>query len=185
MSEIRRLDLLDPKFLPLVDTLRDELKSKGFDARVSTSLRTPFQQARLWRQSRAREEIDAKISELLAAGAGYLADVLETVGPQSGKPVTKAPPGFSWHQWGEAVDFFVVVDGAAVWNPSHPFYLELARTAEVLGLLPGRVFKTSDPPHVQLRHIEPDDAYSAAKIASIMENRFGRDEAAWLKTMGL
>ena len=38
------------------------------------------------------------------------------VGPQKGDPVTNAIPGLSWHQWGEAVDCFWVVNNKAVWD---------------------------------------------------------------------
>ena len=69
-------------------------------------LRDPWRQARLWRRSRSGAQVQDKIAELTAAGAPYLAQILRSVGPQpNGSWRTDAPPGLSWHQLGEAVDF--------------------------------------------------------------------------------
>ena len=177
MTELRDPALLDHGFRADVERLIAALHAQGFEFRLSTTLRTPWQQARLWRQSRSRETVSARIVELRQAGAGYLADVLEAVGPQSGPPVTKAIPGLSWHQWGEAADLFLVERGAAVWDPGHAGYHALAITAETIGLRSGRSF--GDPPHVQARRTEPS-ALPLAEVAEEMEARFGRDERAWL-----
>ena len=61
--------------------------ARGFTMRPSAGLRNPFEQARLWRQSRAREEIEDKIQKFKAAGAMFLAHCIESVGPQHGDPV--------------------------------------------------------------------------------------------------
>ncbi len=53
------------------------------------TLRTPEEQARLWRQSRTGHEIEAKIQELEDAGARYLAGVIRGVGPQNGAKVAE------------------------------------------------------------------------------------------------
>lgn len=84
--------------------------------RPNAGLRDPFEQAKLWRQSRSIEEILAAIDELRSVGAPFLAHCLESVGPQHGDPVTNAPPGYSWHQWGEAVDCFWLLGGKAEWS---------------------------------------------------------------------
>jgi hypothetical protein len=71
-------------------------------------MRDPWTQAKLWRQSRGRDEVEAKIEALRRDGAAYLADILEEVGPQrTGSWRTNAIPGLSWHQLGKAVDFGV------------------------------------------------------------------------------
>ena len=41
---------------------------------------------------RDRQQIDAKVAQLHAAGADYLADCIVRVGPQNGDPVTNAVP---------------------------------------------------------------------------------------------
>jgi hypothetical protein len=80
------------------------------------TLRSPFEQAKLWRQSRSTQQINAQIAEFTNAGADFLAHCLKSVGPQSGKPVTYAPPGLSWRQWGKSMDAFWLVNGDAVWS---------------------------------------------------------------------
>lgn len=57
-------------------------------------------QAKLWRQSRAIQEITAAIKKLASAKANFLASVLDGVGPQHGPHVTNALPGPSWLRWG-------------------------------------------------------------------------------------
>lgn len=177
MTELRDPALLDPGFRADVERLIAALAAQGYAFRLSTTLRTPWQQARLWRGSRSRAVISARIVDLRSSGAGYLADVLEAVGPQSGPPVTNAIPGLSWHQWGEAADLVLVERGAAVWDPGHAGYHALAITAETIGLHSGRSF--GDPPHVQARRTEPT-ALPLDEVADEMRERFGTSEARWL-----
>ena len=177
MTELRDPALLDHGFRSLVEALLDDVAGQGYEFRLTTTLRTPWQQGRLWRQSRTRAEIQRRLIQLHEAGAGYLADVIERVGPQNGPPVTRAIPGLSWHQHGEAADAVLIVGGAAVWDAGHAGYRAYAATAERLGLTPGRKF--GDAPHVQMRRTEPT-ALPLAEVAEEMEARFGRDERAWL-----
>ena len=110
------LSALVAQFHEQVDQLLNSCRARGIEMRPYSTLRTPFDQARLWRQSRSIEEIRDKIADLRASGASFLAHCLESVGPQHGEPVTNAIPGFSWHQWGEAVDCFWLVNGKAEWS---------------------------------------------------------------------
>lgn len=179
MSELRDLELLEPGFHDTVGALIVDLHSQGFDFRPSTTLRTPWQQARLWRQSRTSAEIEAQAKRFREGGAGYLAAVLLSVGPQSGPHVTNAPPGLSWHQWGTAADFYLTDEhGHVVWNDAHPGYLALAETARLLGLKSGRDF--GDAPHVQANAYEPT-ALPLREVSAEMERRFGASEAEWLE----
>jgi len=65
------------------------------------------------------------------------------------------PPGISWHQWGEAIDFFWLVDGKAEWSATklidgHNGYKTLANEAEKLGLTAGGHWnKFKVWPHIQ------------------------------------
>ena len=62
--------------------------------------------------------------------AGCIADV----GPQYGRPVTAAAPGASWHQYGDAMDVFNVLEnGEANWDRLKP-YRRLAKMAPKFGL---------------------------------------------------
>jgi hypothetical protein len=177
MTELRDPALLEPGFRTDVDRLLAALRDQGYEFRISTTLRTPWQQSRLWRQSRTRATISDRVVMLRSAGAEYLAHVLESVGPQSGKPVTNALPGMSWHQWGLAVDAYLVVDRVAVWDAAHPGYIALAITAESLGLTSGRSW--GDAPHVQARMGEPRDM-PLREVDAEMAERFGLSERDWL-----
>ena len=155
-------------------------KTRGIEMRPNSGLRDPFDQARLWRQSRTREEIMAKIAQLGAAGASFLAHCLDSVGPQHGEHVTDTPPGYSWHQWGEALDCFWVVDGEAEWSTQKLVdglngFRVYADEARDIGLTAGGHWKRfKDWPHVQLRATSNvGDAMSVQEIDAEMARRFG------------
>jgi hypothetical protein len=171
---------LVPEFRATVNELIARCAGRGVEMRPFFALRTPFEQAKLWRQSRSREEIEQRIARLRAAGAGFLAHCIETVGPQHGAHVTNAIPGLSWHQWGEAVDCMWIVERRADWstvkrvNGVNGYHL-YADEAVGLGLDAGghwRSFK--DWPHVQQRAAASPDRIMALKdIDAEMQRRFG------------
>jgi hypothetical protein len=153
--------------------------NNGVDLRSNTGLREPFEQARLWRQSRSIEEITERIVFLKSQSAPFLAYCIESVGPQNGKHVTNAVPGLSWHQWGEAIDFFWLVNGAAEWSVKKLIdgkngYQELAAQAAKIGLDAGGLWKTfKDWPHVQLTHdSSPLDRMSYQEIDKAIQGKF-------------
>jgi len=174
------LSTLKPEFRSRVRTLLSACGDRGLELRPYAALRSPFVQARLWRQSRTREEILAKIRQLREAGAPFLAHCLGSVGPQYGEHVTNALPGFSWHQWGEALDCFWVVDGTAEWSTSRTAdglngYRVYAEEAERLGLTAGGHWTSlKDWPHVQARPDgHPGAVYTLDQIDAAMVKKFG------------
>jgi hypothetical protein len=174
------LTLLDPGFQTKLSQLLKQLKNQGIEMRPNEGLRTPFVQAKYWRQSRSKEQIVAKIAELKSKGAPFLAQVLDSVGPQSGDPVTNSIPGLSWHQFGEALDCFWVVNGEANWSTTKLVngvngYKEYAKAASSLGLDAGGLWKSlKDWPHVQLRKdASPLGKFTLQQIDGIMKERFG------------
>lgn len=157
------LNQLIPEFRVKVEELLATLKGSGYLLRPYCTIRDPFAQAKLWRQSRSAAQIAQMVNRLRAQGAPRIAACIESVGPQSGKPVTNAAPGFSWHQYGEAVDCFLLnADGSADWDSSAQGYVEYARLATKMGLRAGRDFR--DPPHVQFRHHEPHQTLTPAEM---------------------
>jgi len=173
------LAALKPEFRSRVRTLLEACGARDVEMRPYGAIRSPFQQARLWRQSRAREEILAQIKAFREAGAPFLAHCLASVGPQYGKHVTNALPGFSWHQWAEAVDCFWVVDGKAEWSTTRAVggvngYRVYAEEAERLDLTAGGLWTSfRDWPHVQARpDAHPGAAYSLSRIDAEMKRRF-------------
>ena len=162
-----------PAFRERVDLLLAGLKAEGITMVPFVAIRDPFEQARLWRQSRSREEIVMRVRDLKLAGAIRIAKCIESVGPQHGKPVTNAPPGLSWHQHGEAVDCYLLDYGQrADWNADAKGYVRYAEMAVELGLTAGRKFRSSDPVHVQLRKDEPQHLYEISRIDHQLAARF-------------
>jgi hypothetical protein len=155
-------------------------KEKGIEMRPFCTIRDPFDQARLWRQSRTIEEISLRITDLKNKGADFLAFCLDSVGPQYGKHATNALPGLSWHQWGEAIDCMWVVDGRAQWSVNRKVdglngYRHYTEIAAGLGLTPGGTWKRfKDWPHIQLRvDNSPAECMSIIRIDAEMKDRFG------------
>lgn len=176
----RDLNDLIPAFKSKVEQLLSDCASSGYPMRHFFTLRTPFEQGKLWRQSRSKQQVEQKIHELRNSGADFLAHCIESVGPQNGQRVTDAIPGFSWHQWGEAVDCFWLVNGDAEWSTKRKIngvngYANYAAIARALGLTSGGFWSSiKDWPHVQLRkESNPGKIFELQKINQEMADRFG------------
>ena len=172
--------MLDPAFLDKLHTLLTACSDQGVEMRPYFGIRTPVEQAKLWRQSRTSEQVKAKIAELKAGGAPYLAACIEKAGPQSGPPVTNAIPGLSWHQWGEAVDAAWIIDGKTEWSTQKKIdgingYAVYAAQAQIQGLNSGGLWRSlKDWPHVQLRSAgSPLKIMSLAEVDQTMQAKFG------------
>ena len=172
--------LLVTGFRDRLNALLQACSEQGVEMRPYFGIRTPFEQAKLWRQSRTHEQIAAKIAELTLAGAPFLASCIDSVGPQSGPPVTNAIPGLSWHQWGEAVDCAWVVAGKTEWSTQKKIegingYAIYAKEARKAGLDSGGLWQSlKDWPHVQHRTVSsPARLYSFAEIDTKMKEKFG------------
>jgi hypothetical protein len=123
--------------------------------------RDPVTQAKLWRQSRSQGQVAAMLDSLRAQGCDFIANCLTAAGPQDGKPVTNALPGQSWHQWGEAIDCYLVdAAGNPDWN-NDAAYAEFGRVGDAAGLRWGGHFHDND--HWQFRRTEPDQAFGSLK----------------------
>ena len=150
----RELNLLEPEFESSVRKLLTLCESAGYPMKPFYTLRSVYDQAKLYRQSRPFSEIQGSHDYLMDAGAPFLASVLLDVGPQSGKWATNALPGFSWHQHGEAVDCYWLLDGKAEWSTRKTHngengYSIYAHAASKLGLVPGHFWSSKDSVHVQ------------------------------------
>lgn len=174
------LNLLKPEFKAPVDELLAKCREQGIIMTPNEGLRDVFVQAKYWRQSRSSQEINAKIAGLRQQGASFLADCIDKVGPQHGDPVTNSIPGLSWHQWGEALDCFWLVDGEAEWSVRRLVngkngYQVYAQIASQMGLTAGGLWTTlKDWPHVQLRKAgSPLGDFTIQQIDATMKERFG------------
>jgi peptidoglycan LD-endopeptidase CwlK len=174
------LNTLEAPFKNRVTQLLSNCSHAGYPMVPTFAIRTPLEQAKLWRQSRTGAVITQEIQKLRDAGAGYLADCLLHAGPQQGEPVTNALPGLSWHQWGEALDCVWIVNGKENWSTDllvhgRNGYAVYASEAQKLGLTAGGHWRTlKDWPHVQLRPAaSPLSLYSLHQVNDIMFRRFG------------
>lgn len=177
----RDLEDLVSDFKNRVVGLLEACEASGYPMRPFYTLRSPFEQAKLWRQSRTVEEIDTKMADLSAGAADFLAYCLESVGPQAGQQVTNALPGFSWHQWGEAVDCYWLVASAAEWSARKKIdgvngYANYAARARDMGLTAGGFWPSfKDWPHVQMKQeSSPEGVYTLQEINEEMLRRFGQ-----------
>ncbi len=175
-------DLIDlmPEFRVVVEDLLKACEADGYSMRPFSTLRTPFEQGKLWRQSRSSQEVGQKIEELKGFGAAFLAYCIESSGPQNGRHVTNAIPGLSWHQWGEAVDCFWLLEGNAEWSTRKKIegvngYRNYGRNALSLGLNAGGYWSSFlDWPHVQMRgDSSPQRVYTLQEIDKEMADKFG------------
>jgi len=156
------LDGLEPHFRSTVEELIAACREIGFRAVPYQGYRSPEQQARLWRQSRTRPQIKARVRQLRAAGRSHVADIIERVGPQHGPHVTNALPFESSHQSRTAVDCYIEspeseqalwrdrrLDGAEFGRATQ-LYAQFGRCAEALRLTWGGRWSIGDFGHVQL-----------------------------------
>ena len=170
----RSLSLLDNAFKQKVQIVLGKVNSEAtdYELRVFYTLRTPQEQARLWRQSRSIEQVREAVRMLKRSGANYLADVMVAVGPQNGRWATNALPGHSWHQWGLAVDCFVAAGGRAVWSANHIGYRRYAEIARDQGLEAGGFWPRKDAVHVQMNSERVSYRYDWAEVDRQMKARF-------------
>jgi peptidoglycan LD-endopeptidase CwlK len=118
-------------------------------------LRTCEEQAKIYRKSRSKEQIEQKCQNYIDRGFPVLAEVLKSVGPQVGSlgtHFTMAGPGESWHQFAEAMDCVPTIGGKAIWSAKEPEWEIFGWAAEHAGLQwSGRWKKFKETAHIQLR----------------------------------
>jgi len=176
---INDLEFLDDDFRPLVNTLLDNCIKRGVLMVPSETIRSPFQQAIYWCQSRTVAEIDSVITNLKQQKADFLASCIEAAGVMEGPKITNALPGYSWHQWGEALDCYWQMDGKAIWDTEILIngtngYEVYATEARKLKLEAGFYWTTiKDAVHVQFREAgSPLDLYTVEEINEIMKYNY-------------
>jgi len=145
------------------------------------TIRDPVKQGAYWGQSRSLFEIKQKIEELRDQGAHFLADCIPPGSDNINAEITDAIPGYSWHQWGEAVDMVWVVNNKVCWDTELIVngingYQVYAEEAVRLGLESGFYWDIiKDACHIQMRkESSPSFLYSLKEIDQIMLNRFHR-----------
>lgn len=120
-----RLNQVHPELAEKIRQMADILSKENIDFEVTQGLRTWEEQDALYQQGRTTP----------------------------GNIVTKAKAGYSWHNFGLAVDVCPVdqMPPQLDWDLSHPQWKRLVEVGESLGLVSGSEWKTfKDWPHFQL-----------------------------------
>jgi len=174
---------LEPPFTDKVTQLLQACRDAGYKMVPTEGIRHPVEQGKLWRQSRSGAVVQQTIADLRAEGLDFIADCIVNAGPANGEHVTNALPGFSWHQWGEAIDcVWVMQNGQENWSVDHlengkNGYHVYADLAEQFELTAGGHWQSlKDWPHVQLSTAgSPQSVHSRQEINDTMKERFGAD----------
>ena len=180
---------LEPEMREKTVALLAACAQQGVEMRPFTTIRDVWAQAKLWRQSRTRHEIEQQIEDLEKDEAPFLAQVIREIGSQQGKWATNAVPGFSWHQHGMALDCYWVVGGNAEWSTTDGDekngYVVYAGEAASLGLNAGGHWNTKDWVHVQLpKESAPNPEGEAKEIDRQMRRRFSPPMVATALPLG-
>lgn len=132
-----RLKLVHPKLAEKIGKLSAMMEPAGFSFRVTQGLRSWMEQEKLYALGREKQD----------DGSWKVVDAKAIV--------TKAPPGYSWHNFGLAVD--LAPDDPdqpgyqPVWDASHPAFERMVATGVALGLTAGALWRSfPDYPHFQL-----------------------------------
>ena len=177
----RNIDLLVPSFRYLVREMLKRVEDKGFELLVYCTLRSPYEQARLYRQSRTRSELETKAELFRLRGFDYLADILIQVGPQQGKlgwHVTHAGPGESWHQYGRAIDAVPLREGKALWDDDAPQWQVYGEAAKDVGLhWSGNWQRFRELPHTQDTVGNPLSTLGMDGAAELLRRYFGKEDS--------
>jgi peptidoglycan LD-endopeptidase CwlK len=120
-----RLALVHPELARRVRMLSDKCEAAGISIRVTCGLRTYDEQQELWDQGRS----------------------------DPGQIVTNAMPGYSWHNFGLAVDIAPGIPGGPAfkpdWNEMDPQWKQVLTLALTCQLSEGAVWRTfPDFPHL-------------------------------------
>jgi hypothetical protein len=174
------ISLLIPDFRKQLIRALDAAKAQGLQIEVITTIITPLEQGSLWKQGRTRTDAELKVMALKDAKAPYLAECLQKSVPQGTNVETNLLPGYSWHQWGEAVQI-VWVDGShkVVWDTSATYgrggYRKFAKIVQELG-----IHCAAETDDISWRTItlraspNAGDIYKPPEIDAEMQKRFRR-----------
>ena len=131
-------------------------QGEDVDLLIYCTLRSLDEQAILFRSSdKTGYRVKVKIRKFRERGFGFLADIIEKVGPQKYDGwKTNAAPGESWHGYREAFDAVPLLGGKAMWS-----YKSYKKGWDVYGEAcykaglewGGNWIKYKDMPHAQLR----------------------------------
>lgn len=148
MPDSRKIDTLHPAFQPLVRGWLDDCEAHGYPVLVVATMRDLATSEAYYAQGRKHPDEVNRLRAVAKLG------LLKPPFPVTNIVITNAMPGYSWHNYGLAVDFAPIVDGKPdwKWDPSDPkdHYDEIADLAAARGMTWGGGWRTfKDAPHVE------------------------------------
>lgn len=171
----RDIKLLHPATAQKATQVINMCKAKGVDILVYCTLRTLEEQAKLYRQGRQWSVIKVKMLNLKNAGYGYLADIIEAVGPQKGsRKLTNSAPGESWHNLSYAFDAVPLIGKDPAWSykGNEKLWDTYGAVCKHNGLTWGGDWNFKDYPHAQ-EHTEhnPLRVYGPEALRKMLTER--------------
>jgi len=140
---------------------------------IYCTLRDVLEQARLFRQGRTPEQVQAKIDQLRNQGFAQLAKVLAEAKGGQGAKVTFAGPGESFHQYAMAYDCVPLVRGKPVWGTGGEG-AALWQKVGALGKASGLEWAGEWTRFREFPHFQWTDGRS---VRDLMQERFGQPAA--------
>ena len=102
------LEWLDEGFKRKIELLREKCAEAGIGIRFKRGFVNVFEHAELWRSCHNSSEIDVAIAELQRKGCQFLAATMMHSHAMHLNQNLKRCPGFSWHNFGKAIDVEIV-----------------------------------------------------------------------------
>jgi len=169
----KHIEKLSPQMREKAIKFVEKCSERGVTVLIYCTTRSLERQARLFRQGRTHLQIKDRMYKLRKRGFGFLAEIIDKVGPQRGsKIVTGAGPGESFHNYAEAFDAVPLnSSGKCIWDhKANPEPWEtMWEVGEELGLNVGGRWKWFDGPHFQLRKgSNPTRIYTPEKLREIL-----------------
>jgi peptidoglycan LD-endopeptidase CwlK len=136
-TSVQRLNLVHPRLAYNITLLSQQMSEP---IGVTQGLRKPAEQAALYAQG--RQNLISVNSLRKVVGWAPITDT-ENI------RVTNANVGFTWHEFGLAVDLVPFEsNGQPDWDESHPVWMEIVTKGTALGMTSGKSWK--DEPHLQI-----------------------------------
>lgn len=131
-----RLAQVNPVLAGKIRATADILAAQGVTIKVTQGLRSWTDQLALWLKGRDQANPGPPPAH------GNIVNAVQVV--------TNAPPGYSYHNFGLAVDVAPFADNTPDWNINHPAWKAIVAAGESVGLQSGSSFRTfPDWPHFQ------------------------------------
>lgn len=161
------LDALEESLQKKLSMLRDNCLKHGIYIRLARGFVNIFEHSELWRSCHTANQIDTAISKLQMDGCNFLAATMMHCNAYGHVPGIQRLPGFSWHNFGKAVDIELVAkDQKKIHHDlKDPLFCKFMDLLEEMGLSVNHHACDFDGFHIQeVNEDSPGDVYMPAVI---------------------